>query len=742
MRISAAPACVSMTAILAATPALGQEASGKDARSGTVILGSVRVEADAINDGTSDPAATEGSGSYTTKSMNTATKLPLSIRETPQAVTVITRQRLDDQVMTSITDVVKYAPGLFLSGSDGPGRPSFSARGFNIDTIMYDGIPSRYQGWVVGSQANMAIFDRVEVVRGATGLVTGSGNPSAAINLVRKRPTRDLQLLAEGSAGSWDNYRGQVDLSGGLDKGGSLRLRAIGSWQDSGTFRDGEVIRRGLAHVIGEYDLTPDTVLMAGYTYQDDFYNSFWGGLPLSATGQHLGLPRSTRPSYDWEGKSQKSHTAFGEVAHRFDNGWSIRLAAMKVWQDAVFSGTYIYRNTDLSLTHSAYQASYDEDQGGADLYASGPVTLLGRDHDVTLGASYRDTFTRTVNYSGGGLQSGTIDIWAFDPASRARPNFVATTVAENIVIQRSLYASTRLNPADALKIILGGRLDWYKYGNRSASTGSYSVDAHKTLYGGVIYDFDRHHSVYASFTDIFQPQSARGFAADIASQSIIKPITGQNFEIGLKGEYLDGALNAAVALFQVDQKDRAFVPADQTGCPSYINGSGTQCSIAAGLVRSKGVDFEVQGAITPGWNVSLGYTYTSIKYVRDAANAGKPFEPRYPQHMAKLSTFYTVPGWDDGLRIGGGVTWQSRVYYVNDGTNFNNIAFRVDQAPYAVVDLMLGYKVSDRLDLQFNVNNVFDKSYYRAIGYDIRWGSTDAYGDPRNVLMTLRGKF
>lgn len=131
---------------------------------------------------------TEGTQSYTTGSMSTATKLPLTLRETPQAVTVITRQRMDDQAMTSINDVVNATPGLFLNYSDGPGRQTYTSRGFDIDNLMYDGIPSGYNGASAGAQPNLAMFDRVEVVRGATGLVTGAGNPSAAINMVRKRP--------------------------------------------------------------------------------------------------------------------------------------------------------------------------------------------------------------------------------------------------------------------------------------------------------------------------------------------------------------------------------------------------------------------------------------------------------------------------------------------------------------------------------------------------------------------------
>ncbi len=158
-------------------------------------------------------STSEGTESYTTGAMSTATKLPLTMRETPQAVTVITRQRMDDQAMTDINDVVKATPGLFLDFSSGPGRQTYKARGFEIDNLMYDGIPSSYNGVSVGSQPNLAMFDRVEVVRGATGLVTGAGNPSAAINLIRKRPLAEQRVTLTGAAGSWDDYRGEVDAS-------------------------------------------------------------------------------------------------------------------------------------------------------------------------------------------------------------------------------------------------------------------------------------------------------------------------------------------------------------------------------------------------------------------------------------------------------------------------------------------------------------------------------------------------
>ncbi|MER2099651.1 MAG: TonB-dependent receptor plug domain-containing protein, partial [Pseudomonas qingdaonensis] len=136
------------------TPALADDSSAtpQPAKAATLELGATEI----VN--TQLGSTTEGTQSYTTGAMSTATKLPLTLRETPQAVTVITRQRMDDQAMTSINDVVKATPGLFLDFSSGPGRQTYSARGFDIDNLMYDGIPSGYQGWTVGAQPNLAMF--------------------------------------------------------------------------------------------------------------------------------------------------------------------------------------------------------------------------------------------------------------------------------------------------------------------------------------------------------------------------------------------------------------------------------------------------------------------------------------------------------------------------------------------------------------------------------------------------------
>ncbi len=682
-------------------------------------------------EGTRD-AATEDSGSYTTGAMRTATRLGLTARETPQSTTVVTRQRIDDQAMTSVTDIVRYTPGLYLSSADGPGRQTFRSRGFDIDKIMYDGLPTHYQGWGIGTQANLAMFDRVEVVRGATGLVSGSGNPSAAINMVRKRPGRDPRVTLTAGAASWDDYRGEIDASGRLDESGSLRGRVVGSYQNGGTFRTDEKFYHGLLYGALEADLGARTTLFAGVSYQDDYTNSFWGGLPLAADGTHMNLPRSTMPSNDWERKDQELATVFADLEHRFGGGWALRLAATRSRQDATFFGTYLQRGADQGLRHTGYRADYEEDHAGLDAFVSGPLALLGRRHEVAVGVSRRSTTTDRQNYAALGTLGGNVDLRTWNPSGIPAPRPARTGLTTTVTTEQGVSAMTRLDVAEQVKVILGGRLDWYEYENRSGS-GSYKVSRNVTRYAGVIYDVDARHALYASFTDVFQPQTATGIRGDI-----LAPVKGRNHEAGIKGEYFNGALNASAALFQVDQANRAKLLADQGGCATF---PATACSEASGLVRSKGIDIELQGSLTPSWEVGAGYTYASTKYVRDSdpANAGRPFSTDVPRSLLKVSTQYRLPGEYAQWRVGGSIYRQGTVYQdVPVGATFS----RNEQEAYALLDLMATYRVSSRLDLQLNVGNVFDKTYYRGIGYDVAWGSTDTYGDPRRFQLTAKYLF
>ncbi|KAF1047772.1 TonB-dependent siderophore receptor [Xylophilus sp.] len=176
---------------------------------------------------------TEGTGSYTPGTIATATRLVLAPRETPQSVSVVTRQAMDDFALISIDQAMEHTPGVSIVTYDSE-RTVYYARGFPVNNFQYDGIPMlRDSGYSAGNTlSDLAIYDRVEVLKGATGLLTGTGDPGATINLIRKKPTRDFQGHATAGAGRWNNYRGELDVSGALNADGSVRGRAVAVYQD------------------------------------------------------------------------------------------------------------------------------------------------------------------------------------------------------------------------------------------------------------------------------------------------------------------------------------------------------------------------------------------------------------------------------------------------------------------------------------------------------------------------------
>jgi outer membrane receptor for ferric coprogen and ferric-rhodotorulic acid len=199
-----------------------------------------------------ETTTTEGSGSYTTGLMSTSTKLPLSIRETPQSLTVVTRQKMDDQGMLSIDDVANSATGITINRwSDD--RARYFSRGFVIGSFLQDGVPVSYET-DTSTYDTMAMYDHVEVVRGPTGLMTGVGDPSGTINFVRKRAPRTTQRSATLRAGSWNQAVGEIDVAAPSTR---TARRAGVSWPrcSRATTSSMASSRRQLLYGTAEFDL-------------------------------------------------------------------------------------------------------------------------------------------------------------------------------------------------------------------------------------------------------------------------------------------------------------------------------------------------------------------------------------------------------------------------------------------------------------------------------------------------------
>jgi outer membrane receptor for ferric coprogen and ferric-rhodotorulic acid len=307
----------------AVSEGIGYRLEVRPASGGALQLQATQVEANQLG------TVTEGTGSYTPGTIATATRLVLTPRQTPQSISVVTRQAMDDFALTSIDDVMRHTPGITVSTYDSE-RTNYYARGFSIQNFQYDGIPtSRTAAYSAGQTlSDMAIYDRVEVLKGATGLLTGAGGPGGTLNLIRKKPTSEFKGHVDLSAGTWDNYRSELDLSGPLTESGNIRGRAVAAHQDKHSFMDHYQRKTSVFYGILEADLDDSTLLTVGADYQDnDPRGSGWSGSsPIyDSAGNRLDSPRSFNNGAKWSRWEQYTRTVFATLEHSFDNGWTAK---------------------------------------------------------------------------------------------------------------------------------------------------------------------------------------------------------------------------------------------------------------------------------------------------------------------------------------------------------------------------------------------------------------------------------
>jgi len=684
--------------------------------------------------GRSDMATTEGTGSYTTGVTSAATGLSLSPKETPQSVTVVTRQRMDDQQLDSVQKVLENTTGISESQADTE-RTSFYSRGFLINNIQYDGIPTIVGNIVNGSgigSIDTAFYDRVEVVGGGSGLLTGTGNPSAAINLVRKRPTRNFSGSASLSTGSWDTHRGMADISTPLTKDGRVRARIVGTYQDGHSYLDGYKPKRKGFYGIIEADLTEDTTLSLGYDYQDITpKGSTWGGLPLwFSDGTQADYSRSKNYAQDWSRWNNTLKTTFAEIEHHFDNGWKIRGIAnqYRTEFDTQLLGLVGRpdRATGLgTYPNGAYPVALSSDghsrQNTFDVMASGPFELLGRQHELVVGASSSHSTSNREDIAPYYPGLVPVNIYTLSPAY-PELNFSAKTPTptHTRIKQSGVYSAARFSLADPLKLIIGGRISNYEVDENVNGTPShYKKSSEFTPYAGLVYDINKTYSAYVSYTAIYNPQT------DYRNKNgnLLTPSKGKTKETGLKSTYLDGRLNASVSLFETELNNAAQLVAGSytpSGAQAYKGSNGT---------KSRGFELDLQGELSHGWNI-----YAGLAHFTAHDGDGVRLNSQIPRTTAKLFTTYQLPREWNKLTLGGGVRWQSRFYQApNTGTS----TLGGEQASYALVSLMGRYDITKKINVAVNINNVFNKKYALQKGdFD-----TVSYGAPRNVMLTLNYK-
>lgn len=690
--------------------------------------------------------ATEGTGSYAALGpLNSATRLPLTLRETPQSISIMTRQRIEDENLRSMESVLDRAPGIAVQNI-GSSRYSIISRGYAIDNYQLDGVLTStdiVSQNIPQSQADLIIYDRVEVLRGATALLTGAGDPSGTINLVRKKPTHEFKGYAAAGMGSWDRYRSELDVSGPLNEAGSLRGRAVAAYEKGGTHIDYFKQEKTVLYGILEADLTDKTLLSVGMDYQkSDPKGSSSSGLPLFySDGQQTNFGPQRNAAARWANDQIEAYNLFANLEQQLGQDWKLKFAVNHLHGERKFLGAdaswgYPDRSTGDGVMLYGGTGNAIQRQTGFDAQVQGPFSLLGRQHELVLGFNWSDfeNFHRPANDD---IEGRDVNIYSWDNQT-AKPAIIDSKLMnyDGAQKQYGTYGAVRFKPRDDLAVILGARISHYEY----KLSQIYSVPAYAsnnsvtrmnesgvvTPYAGIVFDLDASNSLYASYTNIFKPQSVRS-----RTGAVLDPREGDNYEIGLKTEWLGGRLNSSIALYTIRQDNLAEVDPGQT-VPGTVPAATAYRAVSG--AKTRGLDMELNGELTQGWQISASYNYNTTE---DAD--GERIRTTFPRQMAKLWTTYRLPGAWHKLTLGGGVNWQDRIYYSATTWELPGLTLKGEQERYAVVNLMARYDINQQLSATLNVNNLFDKEYLQ--GLDATF-NTGIYAPTRNAWLNLRYNF
>jgi outer membrane receptor for ferric coprogen and ferric-rhodotorulic acid len=666
-------------------------------------------------------------------------KTTQDIKEIPQSVTVISQERIEQQALKTLDDVMLQTTGvtreqLWLNNN-------YYARGLQIKNIRYDGgatsaIADR------NNNADIAQFEEVSILRGADGLF-GAGDAGGVINLQSKRPKDTFGTSASVSIGSWNNYRTEVDVTGPISEYNDLKGRAVAVFQDQDHFFKPSHSRREMLYGSLQADVSPDTTLVVGASYQKDRQEAFNASLPRYIDGADAYFPRSTTMGAPWGWLERENISAFATLSHNIHPDWKLNLNIRHTMGDDAINGAEMEGGIDYATLQSdwwRYQDQTKAQETLADLNIQGSFELFNQKHDMIFGL---DSFRSVKNYNQNWTQYGSGNAFDREPPPEwvyPQPSW-DTTSNRNSINTSSTYDSIRIRPIADLSLIVGGRYTFHEtqkmLNKKDGVKNNFKQDNDFIPYYGIVYDVLPNTSLYGSYAEIYQSQ-LNYFSTDNGPS--LEPATGKNIEFGIKSKLLNQRVMVSLAYFDIKkQKEAAYVSRGKGSSNTLC------CYTATGNKQSKGVDIELTGKLIPQWDISLGYTYNNNENNNEA---GIPFSSITPKHLLKLWSNYSLSNHVDGLSIGMGVTAQSKNYQSGWLPTYNPVTntyaapwnkYEFIQKPYAIWSLRAAYNINPTFTIAANLNNVTDKRYYSTVGTS---GYGNFYGEPRNVLLSLKAKY
>jgi outer membrane receptor for ferric coprogen and ferric-rhodotorulic acid len=651
-----------------------------------------------------------------------ATGLDLDIKDTPQSISVVSRERMEDFGTTNLNDALRLATGINVEEWE-TNRTNYMARGFEIKNTQVDGVGLPNNWGIVTGAMDAYGYEKLEIIRGANGLLTGVGNASGTINYVRKRPTNAARGEVSATGSSWGGKRIEADYSTPLNESGAWAARLVVAHDDRDSYLRGLENQRSYVYGVVDGQLGERTTLALGYSFQQaDTDGNMWGALVLTnSDGTQAEFPRHASTSQDWTYWDTRTHNAFVELDHALGERWSLK--ATYNFRDSreddelffAYTLTGLDPQTGAGLVGNPGKYAGSDRAHLGDLALKGSFDAWGREHALMFG----------ISQAGSASQLDTFPVPADDPSWGALPPFpyAGDAVAEpawgergeydhNAQRLRRTYGATRLSVSDRVRIIGGFNLvEYHRDGVNWAGTPFEQTEKEVSPYAGATFDVTDALLLYASYSDIYQPQDQY----DI-NEVYLDPSKGVNYEVGLKFDALGGRLLTTLAWFTAKQKGLStFVGLNDNGNYYY---EGVD-------VDSRGFEFEAVGRLGQHTDLVLGITSLAL----EGANGEDIYEwvPRHTVNLAVTSRLPALPR----LKLGVSGRWQSDISTVDGYTGVT-----VRQDSYATLNAFATWDVTPQASLRVNVGNLTDEKYIGSL-YQIGY-----YGAPRNYAVTLGYRF
>lgn len=642
-----------------------------------------------------------------------ATNLPMEVKDTPQSISTIDKETLRDFGATDSNDALRFGTGLTVDEWE-TNRTSYSSRGFEVMLTQIDGLGMTNDWGLVVGQQDTYLFDKIELVRGANGLLTGVGNASGTINFVRKRPTNKDGGEALVTFGSHGLKRAALDYNKVFTEDGKWAGRLVLVEEDKDSHLRGLNNKRTAFSGIVEGQIGLDGVLTLGLTYQDNKQRSpMWGSLTLPyADGRLAEFDVSASTAQDWTLWNTRTQSAFVEYTHYLSPDWEAKFTynrtegkgATKLFYAYTLNG---YLNDDnTGLVGWPYRSDSQSSSDVVDANLTGRFDAFGRRHEAVAGVSHSKQKSLTESYAGATFP--VMPAFPYRGDVYPEPIWGARSVAADgdQSITR-LYAAGRLSLTDKLKGIVGINAINLKRDGTAIYGGGTNLDNETTKktspYVGVTYDLTPDALAYASYSDIFQAQDQRD-----VNGAFLKPMKGVNAEVGVKAEWLDRKLLTTFAAFSAEQKGLATMAGfDPVAQQNWYEPKD---------VKARGFEIEVTGRVGTDTRVTAGFT--SLKLSGPDGNDIYEWVPRRTLKLRADTRVAALPK----LRVGSGVRWQSDV----------SKTAGAHQGAHALVDAFAAYELNDKATVRLNVNNLFDKKYLRTVQFGA------IYGAPRTASLTL----